>query len=145
MLAACGSELKEHSRVRKLTLIARHVTSQMPWESDGEEYVTWTCECSCGETVVVEEEKLISGTVYSCKPCRKKKHGNERTEALIKNFDGELKIGTIVGHLELVEEIAGDTKRWKAKCRCGDVSEYSERQLTGKRWKVTKCLTCAAK
>lgn len=144
MLAACGGELKSGSRVRKLTLLSRYVSPRMPWETyTVEEAIFWTCECVCAETVVVEESKLINGTVHSCKKCSNKKHGNEKDEPLITNFSGELALGTVIGELELVERVDG--KKWKAKCSCGRIVDYTYRPHSKQNQKIRMCAECFGK
>ena len=150
-------ELTEGRKVGRLRLNRKYVPERMPWEDDKIEKITyWICDCTCGETVTVEENKLIAGSVTSCRICKKKKAQRRKLD-LSEELQNELEMeqakenklrklqkGQVLGKLELLESNDSDPdyRKWKARCICGNISEYSERQLVLSTRPVRRCVNC---
>lgn len=95
----------------------------------------WKCKCDCGNTCVVNGQKLKSGHIKSCGCLRKENTGSEKN---IKDLTG-MKFGRLtVVELDHLRRGA----YWKCKCECGnDVIVLGSRLLSG----VTKSCGCLKK
>ena len=70
----------------------------------------WLCKCTCGNTKICREDRLLNGTVKSC-GCEKKKPATNRLNLVGKRF----------GKLEVISfaYIVNSKSYWNCVCECG--------------------------
>jgi hypothetical protein len=145
-------ELVPNAVIGKLLLLRRYVPPAMPFDIPGEEVpAQWHCKCYCGELITTEEWKIESGKVWACYHCMNLK----KRKTAIKNnrIDGEAfirgdvlpvgEVGMICGQSELLELIETEPERkWKVKCKCGEIFTTKERLIIRNNKAVNRCYKC---
>ena len=61
-------------------------------KSDGESFVCWECQCSCGNTAIVAAYSLTSGHTQTCGKCKQGSHGEIKIKQLLNNNNIEYEI-----------------------------------------------------
>lgn len=90
----------------------------------------WTCQCSCGNAIVVSQDNLVRGRTKSC-GCQKKSHSKHQL------------VGEHFGRLTVLHEgrkNAHYERYWFCRCECGEVKEIKQDNLLKGRTKSCGCL-----
>lgn len=91
----------------------------------------WKCKCDCGNTVVVRQGNLRSGSTKSC-GCHQRQSSSDKLIDLRGQKFGRLLITEFVGRIK------GKTK-WKAICDCGNETIVSTSDLRSNNTKSCGC------
>lgn len=94
-------------------------------------YLTWLCECSCGNTRIAIGCRLQQGAMTSCREC---------VNLSLRKLSDNL-VGRKFGHLVVLRYAGRDTANlWECQCKCGRkprIREYRLLQGQG------RCFMCA--
>lgn len=101
----------------KLTVVRRSINE---WPTDSR-YVTWVCECECGNIVYATTSNLQRGNTTSC--------GCSRCKDIA---------GVKFGKLTAIKRVASEV--WKCKCECGAIKNVHIGSLTSGHTKSCGCM-----
>lgn len=90
----------------------------------------WSCNCSCGNRVVVQQDALVRGRANSC-GCKKKLVARHQLD------------GKRFGRLTVLHEghkNAHYERHWFCQCECGEVKEIKQDNLLSGRTQSCGCL-----
>ena len=99
-------------------------------------YLTWECECACGNRIQADSRQLRSGAVMSCGCMRKPEEqarGGRKANDLTGRRYGKLTV------LKRVENMKGQVM-WKCRCDCGQITIASSHGLNTGSKKSCGCL-----
>lgn len=95
-------------------------------------YLTWECECACGNRIQADSRQLRSGAVMSCGCLR---YSNSRKQDIAgKRF------GKLVALYPLNKHRGGGSVLWKCQCDCGKQAEITVSDLNKGNNKSCGCM-----
>lgn len=101
-------------------------------------YLTWECQCDCGNIVRVDSRRLRSGSITNC-GCIKKDKNRKRVGRKAENLTGR-RYGKLVALYPLGKTEKSGSILWRCRCDCGNEVDVSVSSLNNGNNKSCGCL-----
>lgn len=101
-------------------------------------YLTWECQCDCGNIVRVDSRRLRSGSITNC-GCIKKDKNKKRVGRKAENLTGR-RYGKLVALYPLGKTEKSGSILWRCRCDCGNEVDVSVSSLNNGNNKSCGCL-----
>lgn len=118
-------------RFGKLTVLSKDKVRRT---SGGQRIATWLCKCDCGNTTVVDGQKLRKGHTTSC-GCARRENTCRKVDIVGEKF-GRL---TVVKFIPKPER-ADYRRQWLCRCECGNLVEVNGSKLRSGHTRSCGCL-----
>ena len=101
-------------------------------------YLTWECQCDCGNIVRVDSRRLRSGSITNC-GCIKKDKNRKRVGRKAENLTGR-RYGKLIALYPLGKTEKSGSILWRCRCDCGNEVDVSVSSLNNGNNKSCGCL-----
>ena len=101
-------------------------------------YLTWECQCDCGNIVRVDSRRLRSGSITNC-GCIKKDKNRKRVGRKAEDLTGR-RYGKLVALYPLGKTEKSGSILWRCRCDCGNEVDVSVSSLNNGNNKSCGCL-----
>ena len=118
-------------RFGKLTVISKNAVRRT---KGGQRITTWLCQCDCGNTTIVDGQKLRRGHTTSC-GCNVHENSSKKKDIVGQKF-GRL---TVVSYVPIYEREKKE-RQWLCRCECGNYIQANGTKLRHGHTRSCGCL-----
>lgn len=104
--------------------------------------VVWMCQCSCGNLIKVNSNKLLTGNTRSC-GCLLREIASQKMYLYHEQTDPNL-LNQVFGKLTVIEKLneknTQNRRLWLCQCECGNIVKVSTNELMTGNTKSCGCM-----